>query len=87
MAAIACLKNPNYQPPWSIRTRWLNCLSMLKDFRLVCTHIFREGNMAADSLANLGLQYNTMVWWHAPPMQVRRFIHEDIMGWPKYRFS
>jgi len=41
--------------PWSLRNRWYNCIVRLRDMRFVVSHIYREGNACADSLANLGL--------------------------------
>lgn len=41
--------------PWSLRNRWLNCFTLTHSMNFLVTHIFREGNFCADSLANIGL--------------------------------
>lgn len=42
--------------PWSIKSRWLNCLHRMRNFGLRITHIYREGNICVDILASLGLK-------------------------------
>ena len=51
---VAAFSNHNLVP-WDIRNRWSNCLWLLRQFKFYVTHIFREGNSCADSLANYAL--------------------------------
>jgi len=39
--------------PWMFRIRWNTCLNYSRKIRFRVTHIFREGNVCADKLANL----------------------------------
>ncbi|CAJ2657205.1 unnamed protein product [Trifolium pratense] len=41
--------------PWMVRNRWQNCKLLARRMNLIVTHIYRKGNVIADSLANLGL--------------------------------
>ncbi|OMO65024.1 Equilibrative nucleoside transporter [Corchorus olitorius] len=44
----------------------------------IVTHIYREGNRAADKLAQIGHQLQKpQIWWHIPPNEVLRIMHED----------
>jgi len=40
--------------PWMFCNRWNTCLNYCGKFRFRVTHIFCEGNVCADKLANLG---------------------------------
>jgi len=39
--------------PWMLRNQWNTCLNYCGKIRFKVTHIFREGNVCADKLANL----------------------------------
>ena len=39
---------------WMLRNRWNTCLNYCEKIRFRVTHIFCEGNVCADKLANLG---------------------------------
>jgi len=41
--------------PWSLRNKWYNCLVIIHNMRFFASHIYREGNVCADGLANFGL--------------------------------
>ncbi|EOY28460.1 Polynucleotidyl transferase [Theobroma cacao] len=47
----------------------------------IVTHIYREGNRAADKLAQIGHQLKKpQIWWHIPPNEVLPIVHEDAEG-------
>lgn len=47
----------------------------------VLTHIYREGNRAADKFAQMGHWYQKpQIWEHIPPDQVLSIMHEDAEG-------
>lgn len=48
--------------PWRLKSRWLNCISFTNSVDFMVTHIFREGNACAYSLANIGLNYKSLSW-------------------------
>jgi len=75
--------------PWILRNRWHNCLFRLRYMRFIVSHIYREGNACADSLANLGLSLNTnVVFWSD---DIHDFIRGEYtrnrLGMPNFRFT
>lgn len=45
------------------------------------THIYREGNRAADKFAQMGYHFKKpQVWRHSPPKEVLRIVQEDAQG-------
>ncbi|PRQ43848.1 putative ribonuclease H-like domain, SGNH hydrolase-type esterase domain-containing protein [Rosa chinensis] len=53
-SVIACIKSSSFVPPWPLRIAWLICLARIREMTFHCSHILREGNMAADRMANMG---------------------------------
>lgn len=41
--------------PWHLRNRWLNCRCLIRNMNFLVSHIFRERNQCADTLANVGM--------------------------------
>lgn len=87
LSAVYCLNNSSFSLPWQIRVRWFNCMTKLKSMNFHVSHVFREGNQAADALANLGLQQINFTWWDSHPAAIDRFINHDIGEFPSYRFA
>jgi hypothetical protein len=52
----------------------------------VVSHIFREGNVAADSLANHGLVLNSVLFWHDPPDFIKEDLFKNKLGFANFRF-
>jgi len=50
--------------PWMLRDRWNVCLNYYGKIRFRVTHIFREGNVCADKLANLEFFYRESFHWY-----------------------
>jgi ribonuclease HI len=73
--------------PWRIQASWRNCMVIAKSFSVICTHIHREGNYAADALARHGLLLTAAQWWSSVPNFARSFVVGDCLGLPNYRFS
>ena len=46
-------KNPSLVP-WRLRNRWRNSLLLTSQMNFLATHIYREGNQCANTLANFG---------------------------------
>jgi len=40
--------------PWMFHNRWNTCLNYSEKIKFKITHIFHEGNVCVDKLANLG---------------------------------
>ena len=60
--------------PWMLRTRWLNCLGIIRNMNFLVTHIFREGNSCANGLANIGLSLSTfdLFWFPSIPVSLSK---------------
>ena len=85
-SVISCFASGSFSPPWSLQTRWNNCTLHLQNMVFRCSHIFREGNVVADKLANLGLLSSSLVWHSTPPIEILPPLHSDFLGMPTYRF-
>jgi len=66
--------------PWSLRNRWTNCLVLSKEMNFMVSHIFREGNGCADSLANFGLSCTKFVWWNFPPSCISDEVVRNMLS-------
>ena len=76
----------NSMVPWHLRNRWYNCLCLTRNMNFMVSHIFREGNPCADSLANVGLTLDHLTcWYNLPPFIQKPFV-ENKIGWPMFRF-
>ncbi|CAJ2635777.1 unnamed protein product [Trifolium pratense] len=69
--------------PWDLRNRWLTFLAC--GVTLQWSHIYREGNLCADKIANLGHAYNNLEWWESLPSLLRDDFLRDMLGIPQYR--
>jgi ribonuclease HI len=72
--------------PWKLKTKWKNCLHHIRNFRFRFSHIYREGNICADRLANAGFFVDGVVWWEQLPSCSRDSFSRDRVGLPNYRF-
>jgi len=52
----------------------------------VISHIFREGNQCADSLANIGVSIQGLFSWETAPAEVLCHIGRNMLGLPSFRF-
>ncbi|XP_058734065.1 uncharacterized protein LOC131605765 [Vicia villosa] len=84
MYVVKAFKNCSLVP-WNLRSRWLVCWNYSLNINFMVTHIFREANFFADSLANLGL--------HVTAYRLFNYVHEviqrdfllDKLGNPRHR--
>lgn len=67
--------NPPFKAPWKIRIRWVNCVNIIANMPFVTSHIFREGNSCAYSLANTGLTITNYSNFNSIP----NFLREDFV--------
>ncbi|KAL4393368.1 hypothetical protein AHAS_Ahas02G0045000 [Arachis hypogaea] len=52
-----------------------------RNWEIYFSHILREGNRVADRLARIGAEIDPgLVFWDAPPQEVKDFVHEDGRG-------
>jgi ribonuclease HI len=75
--------------PWELKNRWENCLQLTYNMRFCASHIYREGNTCADSLANFGLSLSSfdIFWFDVIPEFVRGEYIRNRLGMPNYRFT
>ena len=52
----------------------------------IVSHIYREGNTCADSLANIGLTISDTLWWDSAPLGIGQDLIRNKLGLPNYRF-
>ena len=67
-----------------LRNWWLNARNL--HIQVISSHIFQEGNMCADRLANLGHSVVGQVWMSALPSEFQQNIFTDRCGLPRFRF-
>jgi ribonuclease HI len=73
--------------PWAIRNRWLNCLLLTVNMNVIITHIYREGNDIADSLANIGIGLDNVCFFNEPPSCIVDSLYRNQLGLPSFRFT
>lgn len=75
--------------PCNLRNRWQNCMFILRFMRFMVTHIYREGNTCADSLANLGLTLpsSDIFWSDSLHEFIRGEYSRNRLGLPNFRFT
>jgi hypothetical protein len=59
---------------------------MVGHMNFMVTHIYREGNQAADLLANHGLSQNTILFWQQTPLFLCDSISKNKLGIPSFRY-
>ncbi|PRQ57777.1 putative ribonuclease H-like domain-containing protein [Rosa chinensis] len=72
--------------PWRLRVQWSNCLHRISQMHFKSSHIFREGNQAADALANYGASSDGFTWWDSTPDFMMSHCNRDHLGLPNFRF-
>jgi ribonuclease HI len=85
--AVLAFKNPDFLVTWSLRNRWHNALIILRQMNFVVSHICREGNQVADSLANYGSTLNSVLFWHNLPLFVKDSFERNKLGFANYRVT
>ena len=75
--------------PWKMRSKWHNCMHFCQLVGCTCTHIYREGNIAADALAKnaQGLVMFSSQWWPSPPPFISSLLFRDSFSRPVTRFT
>jgi len=75
--------------PWSLRNRWYNYLVITHNMRFFASHIYREGNVCADGLANFGLTLSNfdLFWFNNIPDFIKGEYIKNRLGISNYRFT
>jgi len=74
------------QVPWRLRNHWNNVKTIIQSFNCIVSHVFREGNQVADSLANHGLSLNDFSVWNEAPLFISSSFFRDKEGRSNFRF-
>ncbi|XP_024634463.1 uncharacterized protein [Medicago truncatula] len=82
-SAIVVFKSPSLVPIM-LRNRWHNALRL--GVWVISSHIYREGSVCADRLANLGHSITSAVWHSTLPPDLGFDYFRDRCGLPNYRF-
>lgn len=69
--------------PMRFRNRWHNCMQL--GLFVICSHIYREGNCCADTVASLGHKLTDTTWFHIMPVSLSIDFTRDRNGLPNFR--
>jgi ribonuclease HI len=84
--AVLAFKSSSSIIPWTLRNRWLNCMKLAASMNIIVTHVYREDNVTADLLANLGLNLTTLLFMTDPPSCIIDSLSKNKLGIPNFRF-
>jgi ribonuclease HI len=82
---VHAFKNINFMVVWNIRNRWHNDKLLLSHMNCIVSHIYREGNQVADTLANYGCSLSSLTCWHYVPDFVKDSFVKNILGILSFR--
>lgn len=51
------------------------------------SHIYREGNVSGDRLANIVLSLTSFQYYHILPIEIREVYAHNRLGLPSYSFA
>ncbi|XP_062026481.1 uncharacterized protein LOC133742818 [Rosa rugosa] len=71
--------------PWRLRTLWQNGLHLASQMNVQVSHVYREGNAAADALANYGADHVGNFWWDEAPQFLLQSLSFDASSRSSYR--
>ena len=86
MVALHTFFNKNFSPPWQLRRCWERCNMLMESMEVRHSHIFREGNVPADTLSNVALRYSDLQWWDSIIPEILGSVGDDFLGKSKFRF-
>jgi len=72
--------------PWELRNRWGNSMILFRQLNCMVSHVLREGNQAADALANHVVSLPSISIWFDVPWFINASLLHDKSGWPTFRF-
>ncbi|KAK2661126.1 hypothetical protein Ddye_007659 [Dipteronia dyeriana] len=82
---VDILRSRSRKVPWRWRSAWDRCLGLISQMDFVVTHIYREGNQTADSLASMSPIIVSPTWWWNAPNFCNPFIFNDFCSRPSFR--
>lgn len=72
--------------PWRLRNRWENCMRITNSINFLATHVFREGNRCAGTLAAIGMTLQHPRIWFSAPNCIVSSLARNKHGLPEFRF-
>ncbi|KAK2652591.1 hypothetical protein Ddye_012447 [Dipteronia dyeriana] len=82
---VDILRSRSRKVSWRWSTAWDRCLGLISQMDFALTHIYREGNQAADSLAYRRPNIVSLTWWWNAPNFCNPFIFNDFCSRPSFR--
>ncbi|GAU50508.1 hypothetical protein TSUD_234280 [Trifolium subterraneum] len=79
---VLAFTNSNTAVSWCIRNRWHNAMVLYNQMNGMVSHIYREGNQVADSLANHGCTLDTFSFWQEAPEFIKDNLVKNKLGIP-----
>ncbi|KAK2417490.1 hypothetical protein QL285_039786 [Trifolium repens] len=83
---VLAFQNSNSMVPWYLRNRWSNILLLFRNLNGIVTHIHREGNHIADTLANHGCTLSSASFWLQAPVFISDRLAQNKLGIPSFRY-
>ncbi|KAF1894302.1 hypothetical protein Lal_00004226 [Lupinus albus] len=71
--------------PWRLANSWHRCLGWIASMNFKVSHIYREGNACADSLASFGAFSQMYTWWDDVPGFIFEDFNRNRLGLPTYK--
>ncbi|XP_057811499.1 uncharacterized protein LOC131025725 [Salvia miltiorrhiza] len=72
---VRLLQQRSMEVPWRFRAYWINTLSRLEDMVFKVSHIYREGNAAADIMAHPSRHEG---WWTQEIAEIKDVVRVDM---------
>ncbi|GAU51630.1 hypothetical protein TSUD_414540 [Trifolium subterraneum] len=82
---VQAFQNSNNVVSWNLRNRWHNSLLLFRRLNGIVSHIHREGNQIADSLANFGCTLSSYTLWQQAPIFISDSLAKNKLGIPSFR--
>ncbi|CAJ2628350.1 unnamed protein product [Trifolium pratense] len=83
---VLAFQNSNSVISWNLRNRWNNSMFLFGQLNGIVTHIYREGNQIADSLANHGCALSSFTFWHQAPVFISDNLAKNKLGFSSFRY-
>jgi len=80
--AVNAFKNPSLIP-LRLHNHWHNCTH--NGLMVICSHIYRQGNCCADTMAALGHTLDATTWYHIMSASLSVDFARDRHGLPNFR--
>ncbi|KAK2451794.1 hypothetical protein QL285_010814 [Trifolium repens] len=83
---VLAFQNSNTMVPWNLRNRWSNILLLFRNLNGIVTHIHREWNHIADTLANHDCTLSSASFWLQETVFISDRLAQNKLGIPSFRY-